>query len=166
MRESMPDLVSRPRKRVQLMAEINVVPYIDVMLVLLIIFMVTAPLLVKGVTVELPRAVAKHLSTRQQPVVVTVDKQGLYYVNLDHNPTQPQSKHRLLHTVRGLMAEQSGGNAAFQVYVKADKQVDYGKVMTLMAMMQQLGIQHIGLMAESEKTVQTAPPANRHLTSS
>ena len=90
----------KQRIRRQPMAEINVVPYIDVMLVLLVIFMVTTPLLSQGVKVELPKTPAKALTTKQkQPLIVTVDEKGLYYLNVSNKPKQPVNRVVLVNKV-------------------------------------------------------------------
>src|ERR1700723_3490167 len=82
-------MAAQPRRR-KLMGEINVVPYIDVMLVLLVIFMITTPLLSQGVNVDLPHASSKPLSAKQQePIIVSIDATGLYYLNISPTPDQP-----------------------------------------------------------------------------
>ena len=139
------------RKRRKPMAEINVVPYIDVMLVLLIIFMVTTPLLTEGVKVNLPQAAAKAVDTKeQQPIVVSVDAKGLYYLNLNSHPDAPMAADDLAIRVAAELelAKQSGKQR--EVLVKGDKDVDYGKVMQAMVLLQQAGAEAVGLI--------TSPP--------
>lgn len=135
------------------MAEINVVPYIDVMLVLLIIFMVTTPLLTEGVKVNLPQAAAKAVDTKeQQPIVVSVDAKGLYYLNLNSHPDAPMDADALAIRVAAELelAKQSGKQQ--DVLVKGDKDVDYGKVMQAMVLLQRAGAEAVGLI--------TSPPPN------
>lgn len=131
------------------MSEINVVPYIDVMLVLLIIFMITAPLLSQGVTVNLPRAAAKALSAKkQEPVVVSVDSKGNYYLNLANNPNAPINADELVNRVAAeLQVAKSEGNKE-QVLVKGDRDANYGKVVEAMVLLQHAGAQSVGLMTQ------------------
>ena len=131
------------------MSEINVVPYIDVMLVLLIIFMITAPLLSQGVTVDLPRAAAKALSAKkQEPVVVSVDSKGNYYLNLASHPNAPINADELVNRVAAeLQVAKSEGNKE-QVLVKGDRNANYGKVVEAMVLLQHAGAQSVGLMTQ------------------
>lgn len=138
------------RSRRRPMAEINVVPYIDVMLVLLIIFMVTTPLLSQGVKVNLPQASAQTIPPKEQePVIVSVDAQGNYYLNTASTPNQPIDMAALSTQVANeLQASQQKGEAR-QVLVKGDKDVNYGKVMQAMVVLQQAGASNVGLVTES-----------------
>lgn len=138
------------RKRNRSMSEINVVPYIDVMLVLLVIFMITAPLLSQGVHVDLPRAQAKALSIKQTtPIIVSVDKKGLYYLNSSENPSIPLPPQQLMDRVAAelAVAKQKGGKIT--VLVKGDKQVDYARVVQAMVLLQHAGVKQVGLMTAS-----------------
>jgi len=127
------------------MAEINVVPYIDVMLVLLVIFMVTAPLLYQGVQVDLPQASADPVPKQdQEPVIVEVDKDGKYYLSVGEHPDQPISAHQLVVNVTAVMRQQPKTS----VMVRGDKNVPYGQVVRVMAMLQQAGVPQVGLMTE------------------
>jgi biopolymer transport protein TolR len=131
------------------MAEINVVPYIDVMLVLLIIFMIATPLLHQGVQVNLPQASAKPLTEKQKdPIIVTVDADGRYYLNISENPTKPISSAELATRIAAelQLAEQAGQQRA--VLIKGDQTVDYGKVMQAMILLQQAGVADVGLMTK------------------
>lgn len=131
------------------MAEINVVPYIDVMLVLLIIFMVTTPLLSQGVKVNLPKAQAQALSTKNaEPIIVSVDAEGNYYLNISATPGQPISAVVLQNRVASAMSESQHTGEQRQVLVKGDANVDYGKVVEAMVLLQQAGAQSVGLMTE------------------
>jgi len=136
---------SIPSKK--LVAEINVVPYIDVMLVLLVIFIVTAPLLQQGVAVDLPQASAKSLPpTEKEPIIVSVDKEGNYYLNIADNPQAPIDREAL--TLRVMAALER--NKDRKVLVKADNQVDYGKVVGAMVLIQQAGALSVGLVTQDD----------------
>lgn len=138
----------RVRRRRQ-MAEINVVPYIDVMLVLLIIFMVTTPLLTQGVKVNLPQAAAKSLPPEQtQPVIVTVNQAGQYFINLQANGKVPVSADAIQQDVRAALAK----SPKRKVYVRGDRAVDYGKVVQAMVLLQQAGVPTVGLMTQDKTT--------------
>ncbi|HYQ92903.1 MAG TPA: protein TolR [Candidatus Competibacteraceae bacterium] len=135
----------RPRR---LLAEINVVPYIDVMLVLLVIFMVTAPLLQQGVEVDLPKADAKALPADQpKPLILSVDRQGNYYLNLADNPGKPMDNT----AVQAFVAEQLQRNPKLPVMVRADESVNYGTVTTAMVLLQQAGAPKVGLLTETPR---------------
>jgi biopolymer transport protein TolR len=137
---------SSTRFRKRRIAEINVVPYIDVMLVLLIIFMVTAPLLTEGVQVELPQTFAKTMAKDQEePVVVSVDAKGLYYINIGDNIDKPLSVENLITRVAAIMRHRPGQG----IYIKGDKSVNYGAVVSIMAQLQQAGVAKVGLITET-----------------
>ena len=136
--------VSR-RRRHRPMAEINVVPYIDVMLVLLIIFMISAPLLERGVQVDLPRTEAAAVDTRQgQPLVVTVDRQGDYFVTYSEYHAEPVTAERLLALVGAVLTTRRD----VQVVVSGDRAADYGMVVGAMALLQQAGVGQVGLLTD------------------
>jgi biopolymer transport protein TolR len=125
------------------MSDINVVPYIDVMLVLLVIFMITAPLLSQGVNVDLPKATTEPLpATQQEPFVLSVDRSGLYYLNLADNPLQSIAAEELVTRTAAALSQ----NPQRPVLVKADETVDYGVVMRAMALLQQAGAAEVGLL--------------------
>ncbi len=137
-------------KRHRPLAEINVVPYIDVMLVLLIIFMVTAPLLFQGVDVNLPTASAKPIEAKQQePIVVSIDAGGNYYLNIASNPTAVISAPELLKYVANELkrVSQHGGSSR-QVLVKGDKAISYGKIIQAMVLLQRAGAANVGLVTK------------------
>lgn len=134
------------RKRRRMMGDINVVPYIDVMLVLLVIFMITAPMLSQGVKVDLPQANSQPIpQDDREPLVVTVDASGAYYLSLGPEPKAPLDSETLLSQLNAVRAEQPN----LPIYVKGDRRVDYGKVVELMALIQQSGVPSVGLMTES-----------------
>ncbi|HTD11474.1 MAG TPA: protein TolR [Steroidobacteraceae bacterium] len=129
----------------RLMGEINVVPYIDVMLVLLIIFMITAPLLTQGVKVDLPRAAAEPLEPqRLQPLVLSVDAQGRLYLNLGGDPRLALDDA----TVATRAAAALHRNPDTPVLVKADRAVAYGRVVQAMVILQQAGARKLGFLTE------------------
>ncbi len=130
---------ARHRKK-KLMAEINVVPYIDVMLVLLVIFMVTAPLLTEGVKVDLVQADAKQIdSTEQEPVVLTVDKDGTYFI--DKEAKEPNA-------IRAYAAAVLRRNPNVEFLVRGDREVAYEAVVNAMVLLQQGGVPSVGLITE------------------
>ena len=134
----------RHRKR-RAVAEINVVPYIDVMLVLLIIFMITAPLLQQGVEIDLPQANANPLPPEQrEPVVLTVSKNGEYYLNVGEQVKDPISEEVLVHRVAAVLKYQP----ETPVLVRGDKDVDYGSITNAMVLLQTAGVEKVGLMTD------------------
>lgn len=131
----------RHRKRKQ-MAEINVVPYIDVMLVLLVIFMVTAPLLTEGVKVDLVQADASQIDSQQQePVVLTVDRDGNYFI--DKEAKEPEA-------IRAYAAAVLRRNPKIEFMVRGDKNVAYEAVVNAMVLLQQGGVPSVGLITDPE----------------
>jgi len=130
------------------MADINVVPYIDVMLVLLIIFMITAPLVTQGVKVDLPQASSEPVPPSDlTPLMVTVDRDGNYYVEHGENPKDPVDNETLLIKVQGVMRH----NPETPVLVGGDGDVVYKKVTALMTLLQNAGVPSVGLLTESEE---------------
>lgn len=126
-------------------AEINIVPYIDLMLVLLVIFMVTAPLLQQGVSVDLPQASAEPLPPQDlEPIIVSVDKAGNYYLNIADNPTHTIDDGAL--TLR--IAAELKRNPNRKVLVKGDQVVNYGKVVSAMVLVQRAGASGVGLITQ------------------
>ncbi len=138
------------RSRRRPMSEINVVPYIDVMLVLLVIFMITAPLLNLGVEVELPEANSEPLESRQneEPLVITVLKNGDLYLNaggdLDGTSSGLIDAQTLVATVSAIVRR----NPDIQVLIGGDRAVNYGEVYNAMVLLQRAGVQKIGLMSD------------------
>ena len=127
------------------MGEINVVPYIDVMLVLLIIFMITAPLLTQGVKVELPKAGAEPLEPQRiQPLVLSVDRAGRLYLNVGGNPQAPLDET----TVEARATAALQRTPDMQVLVKADNAVAYGRVVQAMVILQRAGARKVGFITE------------------
>jgi len=129
----------------RLMGEINVVPYIDVMLVLLIIFMVTAPLLTQGVQVNLPKAGATPLpDPKREPIVVSLDRAGRLYVNLGDDKSRPVDEATLAARVRTVL----GRDRETPVLLKADEGLAYGRVIRAMVLLQQAGAQRVGFVTD------------------
>ena len=135
------------RKR-RALSEINVVPYIDVMLVLLIIFMVTAPLLKQGVDVDLPTAPANPLDAASpEPIVVTVDKSGLMFLNIAVDPDSEISAEALVKQVKFALAEEPKR----PVMVRGDANGPYQNVVTTLVLLQQADVASVGLVTEPEE---------------
>jgi biopolymer transport protein TolR len=133
----------RIRKR-RLKAEINVVPYIDVMLVLLIIFMVTAPLLNLGVDIELPQSNAKSITEKKDPVVVSVDAGGNYFLTLQGAKNEAIEADALAAKVGAFVRN----NRDVPVFVAGDANADYATVYGAMVLLQQAGVDKVGLMSQ------------------
>ena len=132
-------------KKRRAMSEINVVPYIDVMLVLLIIFMITAPIVQQGVKIELPKLAANSLPPEQQePVILTVSKTGEYYLNVGDDLKKPVTNETITQRVALILKLKP----QTPVLVRGDKDVDYGSVTTAMVLLQSAGVEKVGLMTE------------------
>lgn len=128
-------------------AEINVVPYIDVMLVLLVIFMITAPLLKTGVEVTLPQADAKPMEqTQSEPLIVSVDREGRFFINIGEDPESPVGEEQLV-TLATAAMRRDGDR---RVLVRGDEGVNYQKVVRAMALLQRSGVPQVGLVAEAQ----------------
>lgn len=133
-------------RRRRMLAEINVVPYIDVMLVLLVIFMVTAPMLMQGVEVELPKADAAPVEDQDaEPLIVSIDSQGQLFLNLGANEKQVLE----LATVRQRVAAVLRRTPEKPVLVWGDRNVAYGDVVVVMTALQEAGAPSVGLVTES-----------------
>ena len=131
--------------RRNLVSEINVTPMVDVMLVLLIIFMITAPMMTQGVDVDLPETTARALRQKEDPVVITINKKGEIFLN------RIKGDQTLLKQQLTAMAE-SGGKER-PIFLKADKQVPYGLVVSIMADIKDAGFDKLGMI--------TQPPVKR-----
>jgi biopolymer transport protein TolR len=128
------------------MADINVVPYIDVMLVLLVIFMVTAPILSQGVVVDLPQQANKAIPAKQkEPIVVSIDARGHMYLNIAKHPEHVIDTQTMKVTVHQALAHAKGR----AIMVKADRMVKYDVVMKAMSALQYAGASTVGLVTES-----------------
>ncbi|STY29218.1 membrane spanning protein in TolA-TolQ-TolR complex [Legionella wadsworthii] len=145
-------MIRAKKKRERPISEINVVPYIDVMLVLLVIFMITAPMLSQGVTVDLPKAASQTLApTDREPIIVSVNQQGTYFLNISSTPADPIESQALVVRVAAELelAKQSGQK--LNVLVKGDQGVAYGKVVQAMALLKEAGAEQVGLLTDSEQ---------------
>ncbi|MWV11316.1 protein TolR [Pseudomonas sp. R-28-1W-6] len=151
--------MARIRNRRKPVAEMNVVPYIDVMLVLLVIFMVTAPMLNQGVKVDLPKVSSEALPQDNDARVLTIsikaDKTYYWTMGSEVDPDQGKDSEtastleQLVAATTGIMAENSRQGKKVQVFVRGDKAVDYGSVMAVMGGLQQAGVGNVGLITEA-----------------
>ncbi|AGI25425.1 protein TolR [Pseudomonas sp. MT3] len=154
--------MARVRHKRKPVAEMNVVPYIDVMLVLLVIFMVTAPMLNQGVKVDLPKVSSEALPQDNDSRVLTISIKAdkTYYWNMGSEVDPDQGKgsqtavdlDQLVNAASGIMAENSRQGKKVQVFVRGDKAVDYGSVMAVMGGLQKAGVGNVGLITEAPGT--------------
>ena len=134
----------RRHRRRAVMSEINVTPMVDVMLVLLIIFMVSAPLLTVGVPIDLPRTQAKSLDQDREPLTVSVNGKGeVYLQNAEIKVDDLVTKLQAITSARGGLDE--------RIYVRGDRTVDYGTVMRVMGRLSAAGFHRVALVTEGEK---------------
>lgn len=137
-----------PRVKKKPMAEINVVPYIDVMLVLLVVFMVTAPMLMQGVQVDLPQAPSSPIDDKEdEPLIVSVDKTGAYFIELGGEPKQSKP----LADITAMVSKILGEKPTTPVLVWGDREVSYGVVVSLMTELQGAGAPSVGLVTDPPK---------------
>ncbi|MBV1787919.1 protein TolR [Marinobacterium sp. D7] len=137
--------IGRTRKKRKLNAEINVVPYIDVTMVLLIIFMVTAPMLTQGIDVELPQTSAEQINNDdEEPLIVSVDRNGAYYINVGGDESQAISADEVAQRVGKVLSVKPDK----LLLVKGDKQVNYDAVIQLMVLLKEVGASSVGLVTE------------------
>lgn len=134
-------------------SEINVVPFIDVMLVLLVIFMITTPLLTQGVKIDLPQTEAKAIPPEQkEPLIVTVDAAGNYYLNTAEKPSQPITERALSYQVNLQLRSNDPNAQQRPVLVRGDKNANYGKIVAAMVLLQQAGAKSVGLITQPSPT--------------
>jgi len=146
---------AKPRRSV---AEINVVPYIDVMLVLLVIFMITAPLLTQGVKVDLPQAASEPIESEvQEPLVVTVDINGNYYLNVGEDEKTAIDHQALVNKVAAVLRLKP----ETPVMVRGDTDVLYGKVVVAMGLLQRAGAPSVGLITEAPEPITVTNSAKK-----
>ncbi len=142
------DAMAARVRRHKIMGEINVVPYIDVMLVLLIIFMITAPLLKEGVKVNLPAAGAKPLDpeflAKHEPLILTVDAEGRLYINIGQNQDRPVAESTVQRRAEAVLNR----DPQTPVLVKADTTVPYGRVVRAMVLLQHAGAVKLGFLTD------------------
>jgi len=139
-----PVIGRRRQRRRNVMSEINVTPMVDVMLVLLIIFMVSAPLLTVGVPIDLPQSQAKSLNQDKEPLTISVDQQGKIFLQNDEIDAEA-----LIPKLEAI-AQARGGTEA-RVYVRGDKTVAYGTMMKVMGRLSAAGFTHVALVTEFEQ---------------
>jgi len=138
--------MAKEKKKRKPMSEMNVVPYIDVMLVLMVIFMITAPLLTQGVKVNLPQASAKPMKSQKlKPLVLSIDRQGYFYLDIGDQPDKPIDATTLV--ARIIAARQA--KPGTEVLVRGDEGVPYGKVMDAMVLAQKAGVPGVGLITKN-----------------
>ncbi|RDE25289.1 protein TolR [Motiliproteus coralliicola] len=138
-------MIRRQKPKRKLNAEINVVPYIDVVMVLLVVFMITAPMLTQGVDVELPKVGGEPVDSQdKEPLIVTVTAEGEYYIDVGGDPLKSVSMDVVVERVGKILAS----NPAKMILVRGDKKVSYEKVMALMAGLQAAGAPGVGLVTE------------------
>lgn len=140
------------RHRPSVDAHINIVPYIDVMLVLLVIFMMTTPIIEQGIEVDLPTADAKMVDfTEQQPTIVTINKAGEYFINsLNEDDSDVAQGEKLpLGIIAGRVSARLEIYPAMKVFVRGDASVAYGSVVSLMSFLQKNGVNKVGIVTES-----------------
>ena len=132
-------LLRNPRKKNRSMSQINVTPFVDVMLVLLIVFMITAPLLTVGVTVDLPKTKASQLSAKGDPIVISIKQNGELFI-----------QERVIETLQLLprLEAISSGNKNLRIYVRGDKNVPYGIVLDTIAKIKSSGFKKVALVAK------------------
>lgn len=135
-----------PQQRRRPMSEINVVPYIDVMLVLLVIFMVTAPMLTQGVRVDLPETTSDPIQQDKdvESITVSVDANGAYYLEVGDRGGDPMSLAELTDQVAKILSQRANS----EIMVRGDEFVDYGVVVRLMAALQAAGASGVGLVTD------------------
>jgi len=141
------------RARPSVNAEINIVPYIDVMLVLLVIFMMTTPIIQQGVEVDLPQAEANMVDYAEQlPTVITIDKQGNYYINSLYDVASvdlEDGEKVSINTVIGRVIARLDTYPQMKVFLKGDKEVNFDSVVQLMVLLQQNGVDKVGIITET-----------------
>lgn len=144
---------SRIRSRRRLMSDMNVVPYIDVMLVLLVIFMVTAPMITSGIKVDLPEANGTPIESKDTPAMVSIDADGRYFLKHKENTsTDPLSLSELTSLLSTAQEKAQTENKQLTVVIEGDKSRPYGEVIVLMSSLQDAGLTQVGLLTtESEK---------------
>lgn len=137
------------RRKRKPMSEINVVPYIDVMLVLLVIFMATAPLLTQGVQVDLPKAPSEPINeTADDPLVISMTADGAIFLNIGMSDSEDAGSRVTIYSLSDQAGKVLRARPEVPVYVKADHTLDYGKVVAVMTVLQKAGAESVGLITE------------------
>ncbi len=143
-------------RRYRPMSEINVTPFVDVMLVLLIIFMVAAPLMTVGVPVDLPRTNAAPLNQEQEPLTITVDPQGRIFLQ-----ETEVALDALVPQLQAILRNQPQGQPERRIFVRGDRAISYGRVMEVMGTVSSAGFSRVALLAEQPQGRAPAAPAGR-----
>lgn len=141
----------RPAGRYRPMSEINVTPLVDVMLVLLVVFMVAAPLLTIGVPVDLPQTQAPPITDPKEPLVITINGSGQIFIHDTEIPTQ---------SLVARLEAITGNNPEALLYVRADKAIDYGRVLEVMSLVSAAGFHKVSLIAQPPRGVAAPPSAS------
>ncbi|MFP6776379.1 MAG: protein TolR [PS1 clade bacterium] len=139
------------RSRPQIEAQINIVPYIDVMLVLLVIFMMTTPIIEQGIEIDLPSAEANIVDfSEQQPTIITINKEGDYFINsLDENTAKLTDGELLpLGIIAGRVRARLEIYPRMKIFVRGDREVAYGSVVSLMSFLQKNGVEKVGIVTD------------------
>lgn len=131
-----------------LKSEMNVVPYIDVMLVLLVIFMVTAPMITSGIKVDLPQANGNPIESKDTPTIVTLDKDGLYYLEYKNQENGPVDLDQLTSVLIEAQAQAKNDNKELNVVISGHTTRPYGDVMALMSGLQDAGLTQVSLLTQ------------------
>ena len=130
---------SSNRRRHSIDSEINVTPFVDVMLVLLVIFMVTSPMMISGIDVDLPKTKPVQITGNQDPISITIDQEGNVYIQ------ETKIKLDSLHSKLSALLKEKGD---LRLFVRGDQKVDYGKVITVFAMVREVGFSNVALVTE------------------
>ena len=136
-------------------SEMNVVPYIDVMLVLLVIFMATAPLLTQGVQVDLPNAPSEPITdTEKDPLVISIRSDGAIFVNLGMQAKEDEGSRVTIYSLSDQAGKILRARPDVPVYVKADKKLEYGRVVAVMTVLQKAGAESVGLITDPPELIE------------
>lgn len=135
-----------------LKSDMNVVPYIDVMLVLLVIFMVTAPMITSGIKVDLPEANSSPIESKSAPAIVSLDRNGQYFLKYkEHSANAPLSLNELTAILSQAQQDAAAEKQELTVVIEGEKSRSYGEVMSLMNSLQEAGLSQVGLLTEPLK---------------
>lgn len=149
-------MIKNRNARARPVSEINVVPYIDVMLVLLVIFMITAPMLTQGVTVDLPKTQSESIAgSDREPIIVSVNREGHYFLNISATPDLPLTDKDITTRVAAELILAKESKKPVPVLVKGDRGVPYGKVVFAMSLLKQAGAEQVGLVTDTENHGET-----------
>ena len=134
-------------------AAINITPFVDVMLVLLIIFMVTAPMLISGIEVDLPKTKANPIEGKDEPLVIAVDSTGSFFLQ-ETKITQEELLRRLITVI--------SANPQIRVFIKGDQKINYGKVIELFSLVKEVGVTNLALVTEVDYRLSNKPKSNQN----